>query len=157
MRWTDLPPDPGPADGRASALPRGEWEELRRRLERLPDGHPSRPDSEPDAIAAEELAAEDRADADRADTDPPDEGSGLPGSADAGSADAGSADAGSAGARDGKPADPQRRARGPADGNSGHGHPAGVGDLAGRSDREPYRPWFSGGEPPEPWFAAEPD
>jgi len=70
---------------------------------------------------------------------------------------AGSADAESADTRDGKPADPQRRARGPADGNSGHGKSAGPGDLGGRSDREPYRPWFTGGEPPEPWFVVEPD
>jgi hypothetical protein len=149
MRWTDLPPDSGPADGRASALPRGEWEELRRRLERLPDGHPSRPDSEPDAATGEDLVG----------TDPAGEGSGPPGSADAGSADAGSADT-----RDGGPSDPQRRARGPVGADSGHGKadsghgkPAGLADLGGRGDREPYRPWFSAGEPPEPWFTAEPD
>jgi hypothetical protein len=148
MRWTDLPPDSGPADGRASALPRGEWEELRRRLERLPEGHPSRPDNEPDATAAEDdLAAEDVAGTDPDGTDLADEESGRPGSADAGAADT----------RDGKPADSQRGARGPAGADSGHGKPAALGDLGGRGAREPYRPWFSGGEPPEPWFVVEPD
>jgi hypothetical protein len=44
MRWTDLPPDCDPADGGGSALTRGEWDDLRQRLERLPAGHPSRPD-----------------------------------------------------------------------------------------------------------------
>jgi len=24
-------------------------------------------------------------------------------------------------------------------------------------DREPYRPWFTQGESPQPWFAADPD
>jgi hypothetical protein len=51
MRWTDLPPERGTADAGASALSRGEWEDLRRRLERLPPGHPSHPDGEGDAEA----------------------------------------------------------------------------------------------------------
>jgi hypothetical protein len=130
MRWTDLPPDSGPADGRASALPRGEWEELRRRLERLPDGHPSRPDDVAGTTAAEELADDEGG--------PP----GRPEPVDPG---------------DGGQAEPQRltRDRGAADG--GHARPGGLGDLGGRGEREPYRPWFTEGEPPEPWFAAEPD
>jgi hypothetical protein len=47
MRWTDLPADNGPPD--AATLSRGEWEDLRRRLERLPPGHPSRADREAEA------------------------------------------------------------------------------------------------------------
>jgi hypothetical protein len=134
MRWTDLPRDSGPADGRASALPRGEWEELRRRLEQLPDGHPSRPDDEPDATAVEDL--------DLADKDLADEGSGRPGPADP---------------QGGKPVDPQRRARCPEEANADHAKPGGLSDVGGRGEREPYRPWFTEGESPEPWFAAEPD
>jgi hypothetical protein len=54
MRWTDLPADSEPADSEpvdAGTLSRGEWEDLRRRLERLPAGHPSRPDGEAEAAA----------------------------------------------------------------------------------------------------------
>jgi hypothetical protein len=126
MRWTDLPPDSGPADGRAAALPRGEWEELRRRLERLPDGHPSRPDDEPDASADAAV----------------DEGDGPPRPVDP---------------RGGEPVDPERHRRGPEGPGPGHAKPGALGDVGGRGEREPYRPWFSEGEPPEPWFAVEPD
>jgi hypothetical protein len=129
MRWTDQPPDPGPDDGRAPALSRGEWEELRRRLERLPEGHPSRLDDAAEAATAEE---------------PADEGGGLserPEPADPGG---------------GTDAEPQRRARGPGAADGGHARPGGLGDLGGRGGREPYRPWFTDGEPPEPWFAEGP-
>jgi len=143
MRWTDLPPDSGPADGRASALPRGEWEELRRRLERLPEGHPSRPDGDPDATAVGELA-----DTGAADKDLEDEGRGQPGRPEP-------AGTGRADPRDGN--DPQRRVRGPGGADAGHGKPGGLGDLGGQGEREPYRPWFTEGESPEPWFTVEPD
>ncbi len=67
------------------------------------------------------------------------------------------------GGRDGEPA---RRGEKPA-GGPGPGRPAGwragdaghrpdggaAGGLAGR--REPYRPWFTAGESPEPWFTGE--
>jgi hypothetical protein len=129
MRWMDLPPDPGPADGRASALPRGEWEELRRRLERLPEGHPSRPDDARGAATAE---------------DPGDEGGAPPGRPEP-------VDPG------GKETDPERRTRGRGAADGGHPRAAGPGNLGAPGDREPYRPWFTEGEPPEPWFAAEPD
>jgi hypothetical protein len=129
MRWTDLPPDPGPADGRASALPRGEWEELRRRLERLPDGHPSRPDDVAGTTTAEELADDEGG--------PP----GRPEPVDPG---------------DGGQAEPQRRTRDRGAADGGNAKPGGLGDLGGRGEREPYRPWFTEGEPPEPWFAAGP-
>jgi hypothetical protein len=142
MRWTDLPPDSVPADGRASALSRGEWDELRRRLERLPDGHPSRPDGDPDGTAVEGFADEDLADKNLADEDLAGEGSGRPGPIDP---------------RDGKPVDPQRGARGPASPDAGHAKPGGLGDLGGRGEREPYRPWFTEGESREPWFAIQPD
>ncbi len=150
MRWTDLPPESGPADGRASALPRAEWEELRRRLERLPDGHPSRPDDHPDATAVEELAGEDAADKDLA------EGRGglpeRPGRADSERPDTGRADQG-----DSKPLDAQRRVQGSRGADAGQAGPGGLGELSGRGEREPYRPWFTEGESPEPWFTAEPD
>jgi hypothetical protein len=63
MRWTDLPPDRDPADVDASVLPRGEWEDLRQRLERLPPGHPSRPGDEADTdeYRADEYRAAPRA------------------------------------------------------------------------------------------------
>jgi hypothetical protein len=150
MRWTDLPPDSGPADGRASALPRGEWEELRRRLERLPEGHPSRPDDDPDATGAEEVAGEDAADKDRA------QGRGgspeRPEPADSERPGTGRADPG-----DGRPLDTQRRAHGSRGADAGQAKPSGLGELSGRDEREPYRPWFTEGESPEPWFTAEPD
>jgi hypothetical protein len=76
MRWTDLPPDRDPADAGASVLPRGEWEDLRERLERLPPGHPSRPGDEADPD--EHRAASSTADPDRTEGDPADEG-GSPG------------------------------------------------------------------------------
>ena len=142
MRRTDLPPDSWPADGRASALSHGEWDELRRRLERLPDGHPSRPDGYPDATAVEGFADEDLADKNLADEDLADEGSGRPGPIDP---------------RDGKPVDRQCGARSPASPDAGHAKLGGLGDLGGRGGREPYRPWFTEGESPEPWFAIQPD
>jgi hypothetical protein len=135
MRWTDLPPDPGPADGRASALHRGEWEELKRRLEGLPDGHPSRPDD-----AAETTAAEDLAD---------DEG-GPPGRPEADDLKDGDPE-------DGGQAEPQRRTRDRGAADGGHVRPGRLGDLGGHGQREPYRPWFTEGESPEPWFADKPD
>jgi hypothetical protein len=130
MRWTDLPPDSGSADGRASALHRGEWEELKRRLEGLPDGHPSRPDDAAGTTTADELADDD---------------SGPPGRPEAGDLE------------DGGQAEPQRRTRDRGTADGGHARPGRLGDLGGHGQREPYRPWFTEGESPEPWFAGEPD
>jgi hypothetical protein len=126
MRWTDLPPERGPADAGAPALSRGKWEELRQRLERLPPGHPSRPDGEGEAGA----------DGDSSPAEP----SGEPG-----------ADP-DAGRRAGDEEGHLRRE--PTAGRAG---PVGHGDLAKADGREPYRPWFTAGESPEPWFAADPD
>jgi hypothetical protein len=149
MRWTDLPPDSGPADGRASALPRGEWEELRRRLERLPEGHPSRPDDDAGATDVEELADENAADEDLA------EGRGglpeRPEPAGNERPDTGRADPG-----DGKPVDAQRPVQGSRGADAGQAKPGGLGELSERGEGEPYRPWFTEGESPEPWFTAEP-
>ncbi|HTS95532.1 MAG TPA: hypothetical protein VMI33_02845 [Streptosporangiaceae bacterium] len=117
MRWTDLPPDGDPADAGGSALTRGEWEDLRERLERLPPGHPSRPEEA-------DSAREDAADRDDADGPGPAAGRSV---------------------KDGE------RDRGPG----ARGHEAGRAAAAGR--REPYRPWFTAGESPEPWFAADPE
>jgi hypothetical protein len=47
MRWTDLPRDREPADDREGpVVRRGEWEDLKQRLERLPPAHPSSLDDE---------------------------------------------------------------------------------------------------------------
>jgi len=116
MRWTDLPPDREPADAGASRQSRGEWEDLRQRLERLPAGHPSRP----------EAGEGEGGDA------PVDEG----GEDDA-VAERGSSEAGGHAGRDGG----GRRA-------------SRDGGRAAAGRREPYRPWFTAGESPEPWFAA---
>jgi hypothetical protein len=91
-------------------LPRGEWEDLRQRLERLPPGHPSRPSDEADTN--EHRAASTAADPDRTEDDQADEG--------------------------GSP-----EWRGVMDNEPGR--------------REPYRPWFTEGESPQPWFAADPE
>jgi len=127
MRWTDLPPDrePADADAGASVPSRGEWDDLRQRLERLPPGHPSRPGDEGEG------QAEDRADQDRADQGRADE-RGSPGW------------------------------RGVTDDEAGrHREPGGhrerdAGGAAIPGRREPYRPWFTAGESPEPWFT-DPD
>jgi hypothetical protein len=66
MRWTDLPRDREPADDREGpVVQRGEWEDLKQRLERLPAGHPSSLDDEDRAEAG--WAEGDRADEDRPD------------------------------------------------------------------------------------------
>ncbi len=122
MRWTDLPPDRDPADAGGSALTRGEWEDLRDRLERLPPGHPSRPEEA-------DLAGEDAADDDAADDD--------------------AADGPGPGPRRGVKDGERER------GSGARGHEAGRAVTPAR--REPYRPWFTAGESPEPWFAADPD
>ena len=131
MRWTDLPPDRDPADGGVSALTRGEWEDLKERLERLPAGHPSRPDGDglPDEAGP--------AGGDAADQAGPDE-------------------AGPAGARSVGDED-RGRGRAPSERTEPGRCPAhDAGRAAAGGAREPYRPWFTAGEPPEPWFAADP-
>jgi hypothetical protein len=139
MRWMDLPPDRDPADGGGAAASRAEWDDLRRRLERLPPGHPSRPGDE-----AEEPAQDGQADQSRADDD---------GEA---RAEDGQADRARPGGR-GSPAwrgvgdDEAGRPREPGGRRERDAGPP----LPGR--REPYRPWFTAGEPAEPWFAADPD
>jgi hypothetical protein len=67
----------------------------------------------------------------------------------------------------GRGGEPGRRGQQPAS-RPGPGHPAGwrPGDAGRRPDggpaggragtREPYRPWFTTGESPEPWFTSEP-
>ncbi len=139
MRWTDLPPDRGPADAGASVPSRGEWDDLRRRLERLPPGHPSRPGD-----AGEDQAQDGRADQSRV------------GDAGEDQAEDRRADQGQAGER-GSPG-----WRGVTDNEAGRhresrGHrERDAGRAAIPDRREPYRPWFTAGEPPEPWFA-DPD
>jgi hypothetical protein len=123
MRWTDLPAERGAADAGASALSRGEWEDLRRRLERLPPGHPSHPDG-----AGEARAEEDGSPGEQPDPDP------------------------GGGGQDAPAKGHERQAR-----KTGRARPGGLGDLPGLGGREPYRPWFTAGGPPEPWFAPDPD
>jgi len=109
---------------------RGEWEDLKLRLERLPAGHPS------------SLDAEDPADEDPADEDPADEDWAEDDRADEDDADAGGDQ--SAGRR----------------GRTGPARPAGgheAGHLPGPDRREPYRPWFASGDSSEPWFSVDPD
>jgi hypothetical protein len=125
MRWTDLPPDRDPADG-GSVLSRGEWDDLRERLERLPPGHPSRPD-EPES-AGDDAADQDAPDGDRTGA--------------------------RRGVQDGKTGNGRAAgaARGP---EARRGYDAGRAVPAGGRS-EPYRPWFAAGESPAPWFAADP-
>lgn len=117
---------------------RGEWEDLRQRLERLPAGHPSSPDDDGDA-------AEAGADAARTE----DGRVGDPG-ADQGSTGQGRDEHAD---RDGR-LGPDRRA-----GPDEHGGPGRryAGPTLGPEQREPYRPWFSSGDWPDPWFAPDPD
>jgi hypothetical protein len=130
VRWTDLPRDPerGGEQDRA-VVQRGEWEDLRRRLERLPAGHPSSPDDDGDGEAGEV-----RADASRTE----DGRVGGP------SADQGSDERADRGERAGP------------DGHAGTGR-SHAGLASGPDQREPYQPWFVSGDWPEPWFSADPD
>jgi hypothetical protein len=162
MRWTDLPPDHGPADAGGAVLSRGEWDDLRRRLERLPPGHPSRPGGEGEAQVQDGRAGQSLAD--RADDEG--EAQAEDGRADQGQADRAD-DEGEAQARDGQADQARPGERGsPAwsgvmDSDAGRPRePGGHRErdagpmIPGR--REPYRPWFTAGESPEPWFA-DPD
>lgn len=118
MRWTDLPPDRDRDDARVTGLSRGEWDDLRQRLERLPPGHPSRP------------------------------GDPGEGQAEARPSDQDQAGEGSSDTRRGVQDDEPGRAREP------DGHRERDPARAAPPDRrEPYRPWFTAGEPPELWFA----
>ena len=119
-------------------LQRGEWEDLRQRLERLPAGHPSSPDDQ------------DRADADWAEDGRADEDRAEEGRVGEGWADEGGDRSAGGGGRSG----PERRAR--WDGPAGPGGSE-AGRVLGADRREPYQPWFASGQSPEPWFSADPD
>jgi hypothetical protein len=147
MRWTDLPPDRGPADSSASALSRGEWDDLRRRLERLPPGHPSRPGDQDEVQAQDGRAGDEdevQAQDDRADDEGEDQ-------AEYGRPDQARPDERGSPARRGVMDNDAGRHREPGGHRERDAGPA----IPGR--REPYRPWFTAGEPPEPWFAEDPD
>jgi hypothetical protein len=126
------------ADADPPVLRRGEWDDLRQRLERLPAGHPSSPDSEGGADEAwADAAVEDGA---RDGEAPADEARPDESAADERAEPGGQAD---------------RRERAGPGGRSGRGgHDAGSAAADGRP--EPYRPWFASGESPEPWFSADP-
>jgi hypothetical protein len=134
MRWTDLPRDREPADDREGpVIQRGEWEDLKQRLERLPAGHPSSLDAEDPAAedcTAEDWAEKDHAAGDRAGEDRAD------------------------GAGDQRPGRSGRTGPDRLAWMAG-GHDAGW--APGSGQREPYRPWFASGDSPEPWFSADPD
>jgi hypothetical protein len=139
MRWTDLPRDPEPAGEQdRAAVQRGEWEDLRRRLERLPAGHPSSPDDDGDVAEA------------RADAGWPEDGRAGERGADQGSA----GQAGDQLADRGGRAGPDRRAGQDRHAEPGRYH---AGLTPGPGQREPYQPWFASGDWPDPWFSADPD
>jgi hypothetical protein len=133
MRWTDLPADRGPADrGDSPVLRRGDWENLKRRLEQLPAGHPSSPHD--DDAADEDDGSPEAADGQDQELDRPGDGE-----------------------REGRHDEPGsgRGGAGRRDGRGGHDAPAGPGTAAGARG-EPYRPWFTSSDSPEPWFYADP-
>jgi hypothetical protein len=113
-------------------LRRGEWDDLRQRLERLPAGHPSSPDDEARADADDE-ARDGQA---RADEARPDESA-----------------ADERAEPDGRPDRREGTGRGGRSGRGGHD----AGSAAADGQREPYQPWFASGESPEPWFSADPE
>jgi hypothetical protein len=133
----DLPADRGSADAGVSAAARGEWDDLRRRLEQLPIGHPSRPDGEG-----------------RADQATDGEGLAYQATTGQGGADEppGGPESDPERGRWGNHGDSRERHAGDAD----PARPGGPGDLGALGRREPYRPWFTAGESPEPWFAVDP-
>jgi hypothetical protein len=161
MRWTDLPGDPEPAGGRDRAvLQRGEWQDLRRRLERLPAGHPSSPGDDGDTTA-EARAAEARADA--AWTDDGEVGGR---GADQWDGDQWGGDQDSARQAGDQRADGEARAgpdrRSGPDQRTGPDEHTGPGRYhagltPGPDRREPYQPWFASGDWPDPWFSPDPD
>lgn len=143
MRWTDLPADHGAADTGGSGLRRAEWERLRQRLQRLPDGHPSSPDDDgPEAEAGDGDGRQVTVRGGGPET-------GEHGPADSGDRerDRGHERGGGSGRPGASPGPSRRR---------GDGRPGGDGSwLAGAGPSQPYRPWFASGEPAEPWFTAE--
>jgi hypothetical protein len=128
MRWKDLPADGAPGDAGASGLRRGEWEALRQRLERLPEGHPS-------ALDDEEPEAEDQ------EADPAAESGGRSDADDSARQRPADREPGEAASQ------PRRGAAGASRARESDGR----GAVAG-ARREPYRPWFASGEPAQPWF-----
>ncbi len=145
MRWMDLPGGRGPADdGDSLVLRRGDWEDLRRRLERLPAGHPSSPRGD-DGVDG------DGADGDGADGDGAEEAGSSPEPAEAQDREVGRSEDRDAGER-GQERRTRAAGRGGPDGRAGRGGH----DAAADGQREPYRPWFTSGESPEPWFYANP-
>ncbi len=142
MRWTDLPRDRETSDADAPVLRRGEWDDLRQRLERLPAGHPSSPDDEARADADDEAREDEARDGEardgeaRADESRPEESA-----------------ADERAERDGRPDRHQRPGPGGRSGRGGHD----AGSAAADGPRDPYRPWFASGVSPEAWFSTDPE
>jgi hypothetical protein len=155
----------GPGEHRAldegAARARAAYDDLRQRLERLSACHPSSPDYAEPGYSATEYGQTGYAETGYAET----------GYAETGYAETDYAETDYAGREYGEPGPGERpepggdKAPGSGDRASGkrphrelaepgeHRPGAGLGGPAGR--REPYRPWFTTGESPEPWFTAE--
>jgi hypothetical protein len=136
----------GPAD-------RARWarDDLRQRLDRLPDGHPSAPEyeelpgsGEPGSGQPAEYGELENAELENAE---PENAELDNGELDNGELDNGEPAEGGDEGGGGRPAG--RRA-----GDAGARTAAGTGGLA--SSQQPYRPWFTSGESPAPWFTADP-
>jgi hypothetical protein len=156
MRLPDQPELPGGrlSDGRRAA---GRLAELRQRLERLPSGHPSAPDHAGDHEADAEV------------TDSGELAAGGDATA-GGEFEAGSELEATAGLE----AEPDLEPGGDVEAGGGPTGERGTAEQAGRAGRaggrllpglgqgpaghrEGYRPWFTDGEPGQPWFAGEAD
>jgi hypothetical protein len=137
MRPPDWASERGDSDERGAAG-RARWarDDLRQRLDRLPDGHPSSPEYEELPGAGETGFGQ-----------PPEYGELENAELENGEQDNGELAEGGDEGGDGRPAG--RRA-----GDAGARPAVGTGGLASR--RQPYRPWFTSGESPEPWFTADP-
>jgi hypothetical protein len=154
MRFPDRPgSDASSDDVPRRAERRDAAQRLAERLLRLPAGHPSGADSgpapaggEPQEGDTEELVSHPQWPEDWVRRE------GLPERGDTAS-DADDPDpdpdlepqAGAAG---------EPRSGGAGEGGAAAGHPSAAAEP--RVSRGPYRPWFTAGEAPEPWFASEP-
>jgi hypothetical protein len=159
MRLPDRPGERGALDERGgTGQARGAADELRQRLDRLAACHPSSPDYEacpPSSPDHEETGCGTLAESGEMQT--PENGDDQKREGEL---------AGREGEVAGREGEVAGRANGRAD-RPGAGRPAGwrAGDAGRRPDggaagglgggRVPYRPWFTAGEPPDPWFTSD--
>jgi hypothetical protein len=175
MRLPDRPAERGALDERGgTGQARGAADELRQRLDRLAACHPSSPDyeachpSSPDHEETGYAGLAESGEMERGETPEygdyqktENEAAGAGGER---AADEQDRQAARPGGREGELAG--REGNGRAD-RPGAGRPAGwrAGDAERQLDegaagglgggREPYRPWFTAGESPEPWFTSD--